>query len=193
MYKKLTFMILIGILVVTLTIFTGCEEEDMPDAVPEEEEENGEGEEVTPIEKQGDFPDGRYRGAFVDRGQRIGEDMGIVQVVVDFYLEDNEVYDIGYRTLAWSHDNYLHPDDPENEWPKEDLEALAEQHEELLEYLDGEDISVLEDLHNPGDIAEDKEGTGEVLDTWTAATLRSNKVLHAVRDALNNGVYVPDE
>ena len=62
--------------------------------------------------------------------------------------------------------------------------GLREQHETLAKYLIGKDIRVsLGDLYEPGNIV-----TGTV-DTYTGATIRAGKVISAIRDGLNRGVY----
>ncbi|ACB85186.1 hypothetical protein [Natranaerobius thermophilus] len=197
-------VLMIALIVLITPIMMGCEpEEDVPpenDAnkedyagVNEDEEEQNNEDEALPPERKGVYPDGTYRGAFHDRGTYLGDQIGIQQVGVQFTLEDNEMQDLEFRVLAWGGDNYMVPDDPNNEWPKEDLDVLREQYEEALEYLEGRHITDITDLFEPGDVAEDKEGTGEILDTWTAATMRANKITHAIRDALNKGVYVPED
>lgn len=139
--------------------------------------------EMLPAEEQGLYPNGRYRGTFHDRG--------IQQVGIQFHLEDNILYNLSFRVLAWRSENYMVPDDPNNHWLKEDLIAIKEQHEELLKYLEGKHITEVSFLYTPEIAVEDKQGSGEIVDVWTGATLRGNKVLHALRDALNRGVYVP--
>ncbi len=136
--------------------------------------------EVLPAEEKGVYPDGRYRGSFFDSGD--------YEVALQFHIEDNTLYNLSYRHLYWRGDDYLNPECEDNElFPPSDLEVLAEQHKELLEYLEGKDVSAIGDLFTPEIAAEDKDG--EFVDTWSAATIRSAKVISAMRDALNRGVY----
>ena len=73
--------------------------------------------------------------------------------------------------------DYLEPEDSATE-------ALRDQHMQILEYLEGKDIrESLVDLYEPGDFVEDVDG-------FSGATIRANKVISAVRDGLNRGVYV---
>lgn len=115
------------------------------------------------------YEDGTYRGVFADRDA--------VQVNIQFTLEDNIITSIGYRLLSHRGIDYLEPD-------TEATEALKGQHEQILEYLEGKDIRVyLVDLYEPGDFVDDVDG-------FAGATIRANKVISAIRDALNRGVYV---
>ena len=121
-----------------------------------------------PAEVDG-YEDGTYRGAFIDRDD--------VQVNVQFTLENNIIESIGYRRLSHRGIDYLEPED-------EATEALKDQHLQIIEYLEGKDIREhLTDLYEPGDFVDDVDG-------FSGATIRANKVISAVRDALNRGVYV---
>ena len=193
-------LLLSWLLIIVLGIFltTGCEPEDTPSPnnngegnAAANEESNTDNTNVPPPEEMGEYPDGTYRGAFHDRGTYLGDQIGLQQVGIQFTLENNQMQDLSFRVLAWNGDNYMVPDDPNNQWPQEDLEVLKEQHEEAIDYLEGKNITEISDLYEPDQVAENKEGTGEIKDTWTAATMRGNKILHAIRDALNKGVYVP--
>ena len=122
-----------------------------------------------PADDEVGYEDGTYRGAFIDRDA--------VQVNVQFTLEDNIITSIGYRHLAHRGIDYLEPED-------EMTEALKDQHEQILDYLEGKDIrDTLVDLYEPGDFVEDVDG-------FSGATIRANKVISAVRDGLNRGVYI---
>ncbi len=115
------------------------------------------------------YEDGTYRGVFVDRDD--------VQVNIQFTLEDNIVQSIGYRRLSHRGIDYLEPED-------QATEALLEQHEQILEHLEGRDIRhQLNALYDPGQFVDDVDG-------FSGATIRANKVISAIRDALNRGVYV---
>ncbi len=117
------------------------------------------------------YEDGTYRGGFLDGGE--------MQVNIQFTLEDNEITDIGYRYLRYG-DDYLEKDDDR-------YVAIREQHEEVLEYLEGRDVrESLDDLYQPDEIVSDREANGDVL---SGATLRTGKVISTIRDGLNRGVY----
>ncbi len=125
---------------------------------------------VTPVVKGVSYEDGTYRGFFADRGD--------IQVAVEFKLENNKVASISFRQLYYGNKDYR--------TEKEDqlIVGLKGQHEQLINYLVGKDITVsLSDLYKPENIVK------ENVDTFTGATLRSGKVISAVRDALNRGVY----
>ncbi len=124
--------------------------------------------EATPEEVS--YEDGRYRGIYVDRDE--------VQVVVQFDIEDNIVTGISFRWLAYNGLDYRASEN-------ETIIAVTAQHQEAIDYLVGKDIrEALVDLYTPGDLDID-----DVSDALTGATIRSNKIVSAVRDALNRGVY----
>ncbi|AKL97255.1 copper amine oxidase [Clostridium aceticum] len=116
------------------------------------------------------YENGTYRGIFADRGD--------IQVSVEFKLENNIVTDINFRQLYHGGKDYR--------TEKEDqvMIGLREQHEQLIQHLVGKDIrESLHHLYEPGNIVT------EDVDTFTGATLRAGKIISAVRDALNRGVY----
>ena len=115
------------------------------------------------------YEDGTYRGVFIDSGE--------IQVNVQFTLEDNQVTAASFRHLAYSGMDYRGSDDTT-------VQGILGQHEQLLEHLEGKDIrEALDDLYEPGDIVTDE------IDGYSGATLRGNKIISAIRDALNRGVY----
>ncbi len=130
------------------------------------------------------FEDGTYRGGYIDRGEQ--------QVSIEFTLEANVVTAIRYRHLAHQDVDYLRSEDAT-------VQRLAGQYTQLIEYLVGKDIRAhVNDLHNPGDIVADDEEDEELpwwqleryaLDALSGATTRGSKVVSAIRDALNRGVY----
>lgn len=121
------------------------------------------------------YDNGLYRGVFVDGGQE--------QVGVEFTLTDNKVSKITYSTLAYKEDNYYASS------AKEKTLSLREQYEALLQYLLNKDIRFsLGALRFPDLIAPNKIVENDAI---TGATLRSGKVISAVTDALNRGVYTP--
>lgn len=117
------------------------------------------------------FQDGTYRGVFEDRQE--------MQVNVQFTTEDNVISAIRFRHLAYSDTDFIDTDD-------ETIAGLRDQHIELIEYLEGRDVrTALRDLYEPGEIV----GPEHDIDGMTGATLRSTKVISAIRDGLNRGVY----
>ncbi|QUH25243.1 copper amine oxidase N-terminal domain-containing protein [Serpentinicella alkaliphila] len=116
------------------------------------------------------YEDGIYRGTF--------DYEGIQQVAVQFELKNNVIQNIRFAHLAYKGVDYRAE--------KEDAKiiGLRTQHEDLINYLVGKDIRVsLKDLYDPGKIV-----TSQV-DAMTGATLRSGKIISAIRDSLNRGVY----
>ncbi len=132
--------------------------------------------EVMPSELKGDYPDGRYRGSFFDSGD--------YEVAVQFEIVDGLLTNLRFRHLYWRGDDYLNPESEDNVFVfgSEDLEAMRVQHDQLLEYLEGKPVSAIGDLFTPENMVED-------IDGWSGATIRSAKVISALRDALNRGVY----
>lgn len=121
------------------------------------------------VEVTNGYEDGTYRGTFIDRDD--------VQVNVQFTLENNVITSIGYRRLSHRGIDYLEPEDATTE-------ALAEQHLQILEHLEGRDLRYhLDDLYDPSGFVDDMDG-------FSGATIRANKVISAIRDGLNRGVYV---
>ncbi|MCK8817216.1 FMN-binding protein [Natroniella sulfidigena] len=115
------------------------------------------------------YEDANYRGTFSDRG--------VDQVSVQISLEDNIVTDLTYRHLYHGGTDYRELEEGDS------LYGIVEQFEQVADYLEGEDVrTALEDLHEPGEFVED-------VDVASGATLRANKVISAVRDALNRGAY----
>ncbi|EEG76558.1 FMN-binding protein [Dethiobacter alkaliphilus] len=120
---------------------------------------------------EGDFEDGRYRGVFGDRGDQ--------QIAVQFHLNGNIIEDMSFRHLYHGGNDYREMEEGDALYP------IVEQHEQIIEYLEGQDIrTVLADLHNPGDFIEDVDG-------FSGATVRANKVYSAMMDGLARGLYAP--
>lgn len=129
---------------------------------------------VRPAQREVEIPgvvyeDGTYRGVFIDKDA--------IQVNVQFTLRDNIVTTAGFRHLR-SDENY-HLDAE-----KQPYKQVIKQYKEALEHLVGKDIDAhLRDLYKPGDIVQ-TEVAG-----YTGATIRSSKIISAIRDGLNRGVY----
>lgn len=114
------------------------------------------------------YPDGRYRGTFSDSGYQ--------QVGVQFYVEDNHISNLTYRVLFYGGEDYRRMDESHQYYP------VLLQHQQIAEYLEGKSLETLYDLFQPGSFIEDVDG-------FTGATIRANKVLSAVQDGLNRGLY----
>ncbi len=115
------------------------------------------------------YQDGMYRGAFIDGDA--------VQINVQFTLENGVVTEARFRHLRRDDDYHL-------ETEEEPYRSVVDQYRESLEYLIDKELSAhLIDLYHP-----ERTVITEV-DGYSAATLRSNKILSAIRDALNRGVY----
>ena len=124
---------------------------------------------VSPAEGARYLEDGTYRGIFAD-----GED---IQVNVQFTLKDGVVTDAGFRHLRRDDDYHL-------ETEEEPYKSVVKQYQEALNHLVGKDISKsLATLYHPEEIVSTE------VDGYTSATIRSSKVISAVRDGLNRGVY----
>ncbi len=124
---------------------------------------------VSPAEGARYLEDGTYRGVFAD-----GPD---VQVNVQFTLREGVVTDAEFRHLRRDDDYHL---DTETKPYK----SVVKQYKEALNHLVGKDISnSLSALYHPEEIVSTE------VDGYTSATIRSSKIISAVRDGLNRGVY----
>lgn len=110
------------------------------------------------------FEDGTYRGVYGEVDN---------QVTIEFSLKDNVVTKISYRNLAYRGINYRTSTD-------EGIVTWRNQYQALIDHLVGKDLrESLPELYKPG----------QIVDAVGGATLRSGKVISAIRDALNRGVY----
>lgn len=116
----------------------------------------------------GTYLDGIYRGHFSDRGE--------MQVSLQFSLRDNRLHDIELRYLAYAGIDYLRLSEDQPFYP------VLLQYRQAIAHLQNQPLANLFDLYSPADVVED-------IDAFTGATLRGSKVISAVRDALNRGVY----
>lgn len=116
----------------------------------------------------GTYLDGIYRGHFSDRGQ--------MQVSLQFSLRDHHLYDIELRYLAYADVDYLKLTEQQPFYP------VLQQYRQAIAQLQGQPLARLFDLYEPGNLVED-------IDGFSGATLRGSKIISAVRDALNRGVY----
>ena len=147
-----------------------------PEAAPEETIEDEEREaRLSPAEDErlhrallGLPLDGHYRGLFIDRGG--------IQVNVAFDLEDGRFIRLEYRHLAYRDDDYLAMEEGDALYP------VLQQHRQILERLEGQPLTDIFALYEPERLADD-------IDGYSGATLRGAKLISAIRDALNRGVY----
>ncbi len=115
------------------------------------------------------YEDGVYRGVFIDGDS--------IQVNVQFRLIEGVVAEASFRHLRRDDDYNLNAEE-------EPYRSVIQQYQEALNHLVGKNLEKhLSDLYTPEEIVETE------VDGYTAATLRSSKIISAVRDALNRGVY----
>ena len=120
------------------------------------------------VEAEVSYEDGRYRGTYGDRGYQ--------QVSIQFHLEDNIITDVSFRHLEHGGIDYRQTEE-------EPFVSIRKQHEQAVEYLIGKDIrESLSDLYEPGDFVDD-------IDGFSGATIRGSKIISAIRDGLNRGIY----
>ncbi len=125
------------------------------------------------------FKDGTYRGGYSEVEN---------QVFLEFTLKNNIVEKISFRNLFYNGIDYGKSND-------ENAVTIRNQHKELIGYLKGKDIrTALEDLYEPGKIITKtangtNKGNANSIQAFSGATIRSGKVISAIRDALNRGVY----
>ncbi len=178
--KKLSLLFLMLAMAMALTL-TGCSDsEDTTADEPSGEEPVGEepaGEEPADEEPAGEEPadatgydDGRYRGIYADRD--------LEQVGIQFEIEDNVFTDVSFRQLAHGGNDYRAMEEGEP------MYALKQLYVEAAEYLVGKPLEAVNDLYSPGDIIDD-------IDGFSSATIRANKIVSAINDGLNRGLYVP--
>ncbi|MGN1406456.1 MAG: FMN-binding protein [Erysipelotrichaceae bacterium] len=117
----------------------------------------------------GTYSDGTYRGAFT----------AAEQLTVEFVLKDNKFDSLKLRNLSFQDVDYLKSEEAP-------YKGIASQYQECLDYLTGKDVSAVLDLYKPENVATDVDG-------MTAATLRSNKLISAIFNGLNRGVYKLEE
>ena len=123
-----------------------------------------------PVKAVPKYENGTYRGAFLDGGY--------MQVSIELKLENNIVKSISFRHMEYKGINYL------TEKENKTIIGLKTQYQQLAEHLKEKDITIaLSDLYKPANIVVEK------VDAVSAATMRSSKVISAIRDALNRGVY----
>lgn len=116
----------------------------------------------------GEYLDGHYRGNFIDRGD--------IQVSLTFNLRDGRLSDLNFRHLYYGDVDYLALDEDE------ELYAVMRQHRRILQELEGQPLRDIFRLYQPEDVVED-------IDGYSGATLRGAKIIYAIRDGLNRGVY----
>ena len=113
---------------------------------------------------------GTYRGGFMDEGS--------IQVNLEFTLENGIVTEASFRHLVGADPAY-HLGVEE-----EPRKSVVQQYHEALQHLVGKPLlEHLPELHHPENIVRTE------VDGYSAATIRSNKIISSIRDALNRGVY----
>ncbi|STO31529.1 Uncharacterised protein [Fusobacterium necrogenes] len=111
-----------------------------------------------------EYRNGLYRGAFVS-GQE-------TQVEVQFHLKNDIISKTRFRTLFYKGQDYLKEKTLENE---------KDRYQAALTSTEGKNIEdALESLYFPGNIPR------------AGASLRSSKIRAAMQNALNSGVYKPE-
>ena len=123
---------------------------------------------TTKLPEAESYSDGVYRGSYMEDG---GE-----QVALEFTLKDNHFTEINYLTLQYKDEDYLSSDAATAQG------KICTQFKQLLDYLVGKDVSSVNRLYLPGQIASD-------TDVSTGATLRAPKVISAIWDALGRHAY----
>jgi uncharacterized protein with FMN-binding domain len=119
--------------------------------------------------EESQYEDGTYRGTFAD--------LADIQISLQFTLKDGIVTEAAFRHLK--RDENYHLDSV-----TEPYRSVVKQYKELLEYLVGKNLrETLPELYYPARIIHTE------VDGYTAATVRSSKIISAIRDALNRGVY----
>ncbi len=125
--------------------------------------------------------DGDYRGSFMDHG--------VINISLQVTIEDEEIVDVSMRHQEYDGVDYYEED------VSDTFVGIREQYESALEYLVGaqglseinERLGYLEGTPEGTPALEEIEP--EEVDGFTAATIRSSKVVSAVRDAFNRGRY----
>ncbi len=118
----------------------------------------------------GNYDDGTYRGIFSDGGD--------MQVSIQFKLSNNNINDVSFRHLYYAGTDYRSLEEGD------DMYAIAQQHQQIVEYLEGKPLETIFDLYTPGEFVDD-------VDAMSGATIRGSKVFSAIKDGLNRGVYSP--
>lgn len=172
----LTKIVSLLLLTLSLSVFAGCTNAENEAKEPSEEAPIEEPTEEEPTEEEPEVEDqsylsGTYRGIFEDSGEQ--------QVSVQFKLADGMIQDMRFRHLYYKDVNYtkLEENDP--------LYGILAQHIQLAEYFEGKPLSSLVDLADTSAFIDD-------VDVATGATLRGNKILAAIKDGLNRGLYATE-
>jgi uncharacterized protein with FMN-binding domain len=187
---KKQWILLLALLLTMSLVVMGCgddngEDENGEEVVGENGEDNDEEEPVDDdndadedddeedIDEaaEGDYPNGTYRGIFEDGGEQ--------QVSIQFSVQDGNLHDVSFRHLYYDGTDYGDLEEGDA------LYGIYEQHLQVAEYFEGEPVSSITDLYEPGDFVDD-------VDAASGATLRGNKILSAMVDGLNRGLYSPD-
>lgn len=152
------------VLLAALFLFGGCPRADEATGIGHEPKTS-----LEPRAEARAHEDGNYRGIFADGDA--------IQVNIEFTLRDGLVTDASFRHLRRDENYNL-------DATEEPYKLVVQQYHEALNHLVGKKLEDhLGDLYEPGSIV-----TVEV-DGYSGATIRSNKLISAIRDALNRGPY----
>ena len=113
-------------------------------------------------------PDGRYRGVYGDGGEQ--------QISIEFHLKDGLLTKLSFRHLQYKGKDYGRTKEGDAGWP------VLHQHGMVLAYLEGKPLSAVLDLYTPEKMVADVDG-------FSGATIRGSKIISAIRDGLNRGIY----
>lgn len=119
-----------------------------------------------PITLNGDYADGIYKGTY--------EDGGVEQIAVEVKLENNHFISVKYSELNYGNQDYLKDNGGEV------VKAIKDQYQQAAKYLEGKKTSAIAELYIPEGIITDQ-------DAVTGPTLRTNKLISAICDALSAG------
>ena len=134
-----------------------------------------------------DMRDGDYRGHFDDREHNVS---------VQITLEDEKIASASIRHQQY--DGVVYERNPEIDedyfFDAEQIEGMAAQYEEALNYLEGaqgkeEIVERLEHMEGTPEGTPVLEAIETEVDGVSGATIRSSKLGSAVRDAFNRGRY----
>ena len=116
------------------------------------------------------YDNGSYRGTFGDQG--------VQEVGVQFTVENNTLKSLKFKSLVHKDIDYLTLKEGDAQYP------ILLQNQQVLKYLEGKPVEAIYDLYKPASFVAD-------LDGFTGATVKASKILSAIQDSLNRGVYSP--
>lgn len=119
-----------------------------------------------PIILEDSYADGMYKGAY--------QDGGVEQIAVKVKIENNHFVSVEYSELNYGDQDYL------KEGATDTVRAIKNQYQQAADYLEGKKVSALAKLYDPKGIVTDQ-------DAVTGPTLRTNKLISAICNALSAG------